>query len=94
MKLFSQVPKPYKLYPPEVRRSSGVALWEPAFEALHVRYVERVPLGTPYAAVVEYVRRVQSHAQLWKHRQLVVDATGLGAPVVEMLRQAGLECQM
>ena len=67
---------------------------EPEFEALHVRYVERMPLGTPYPAVVEYVRRVLSHAELWKQTQLVVDATGLGAPVVEMLRQAGLECQM
>jgi hypothetical protein len=55
------------------------------------RHVERMPLGTPYPAVVD--RLVVIH---WKlvadHEQapIWVDATGLGAPVVDLLREARL----
>ena len=52
-----------------------------------VRHLERLPLGTPYP---EVARRI---AQVWrrvKHRaglppSLFVDATGVGAPVVDLL---------
>ena len=52
-------------------------------------HVERVPLGTPYAEVTERVWRVMDlGAGRWP-ATLVVDETGVGAPVVEGLKKSG-----
>jgi len=74
----------------EVRR----AFLNPRFEALLVRHVERVPLGTPYPGVVARVREMVRHPELAGQCSLAVDGTGVGAPVVEMLRAAQLGCEM
>ena len=63
----------------------------PEDRELRVRMAERLPLGTPYPEVVEVMRHVESLAALQGQRcTLTVDATGLGKPVVEMLRRARL----
>lgn len=59
-----------------------------------VRHVGRAPLGTPYPRVVEGVRRMVAHPQMDGQVVVVVDATGVGAPVVDMLRRAGLGCEV
>lgn len=51
------------------------------------RHVERLALGTLYPAVVERLVEINSQlcgAHFW------VDATGVGQPVVDLLREAGL----
>jgi hypothetical protein len=65
-----------------------------AFERLVVRYIERMPLGTPYPRVVERVRRIVQSQALRGNCVLAVDASGVGAPVVDMLRAAQLGCSM
>jgi hypothetical protein len=67
---------------------------------IHVRFAERVPLGTPYPRVVERVREVVQGlgsaaraSSMWGMAAkctVVVDATGVGAPVVDLMRGAGL----
>jgi hypothetical protein len=59
-----------------------------------VRYVGRVPLGTPYPRVVEWVRRVAAQPEIRGQCRLAVDATGVGTPVVEMRRGARLGCDL
>ncbi|MEO8373034.1 MAG: hypothetical protein ABI806_27865, partial [Candidatus Solibacter sp.] len=56
--------------------------------ALSLRHVERVPLGTPYPEVVVRVARVLRSRQLGEaaRRYLIVDGTGVGPPVVDLLR--------
>ena len=56
-------------------------------EIYHVRRLERTR-GTPYPDVVA---RVKVIVQKLPGAALVVDATGVGAPVVDMFRQAGLK---
>lgn len=55
-----------------------------------LNYLERVPLGTPYGAIVDYtanlVESPKIGGNLLEQLELVVDATGCGRPVVEMLR--------
>lgn len=53
-----------------------------------LNYLERVPLGTTYAAIVDYVTRLADSPELRAEDavELVTDATGCGRPVVEMLR--------
>jgi hypothetical protein len=57
---------------------------------LMVRYLERMPLGTSYLRVVERVGAMLRHPEMAGRSRLAVDATGVGAPVVEMLGSAGL----
>ncbi len=65
-----------------------------AFERLVVRYVERMPLGMPYPRVVERVRRIAQSQELRGNCTLAVDASGVGAPVVDMLERAPLGCSV
>jgi hypothetical protein len=66
----------------------------PVPAGLAVRHVERLALGTTYPAVVARVREIARGEELVGRCALAVDATGLGEPVVEMLRAAGLGCEM
>ena len=66
---------------------------------LVVRMAQRIPLGMAYAEIVEVMRHVTAmnaagRAPWEGATRLVVDATGLGRPVVELLRRARLECEV
>src|SRR5690348_6435373 len=74
----------------EVRRAYQNAV----FHSLRLRYLQRVPLGTPYPRVVELVREIVSLPDLRDDCAIAVDATGVGAPVVDMLRAARLGCDI
>ena len=63
-----------------------------AATALRLRYLERLPLGTPYPEMVERVVQVARSKDLAGRCEMVVDATGVGRPVVDLLRQARPEC--
>ena len=61
------------------------------------RYLRRLPLGTPYPVVVERIaelcRRLDSRLGDGVQRQAIwVDATGVGQPIVDALRAAGVQC--
>src|SRR5213593_579438 len=61
-------------------------------QRFRVPFLERVRLGTPYPRVVDRVREVVRAPELAGRCTLVMDATGVGAPVLDMLRQADLGC--
>ena len=58
---------------------------------LSIRHLERVPLRTPYPDVVSMARRVVRDLPEGR-RELVMDATGVGGPVVDLLKRADLQC--
>jgi hypothetical protein len=60
---------------------------EPVYE---VRHLERMPLRTPYTEVARRVGVLMQTPPLRQKVELVVDATGVGAAVVDILRDAGL----
>lgn len=63
------------------------------FERLVVRYAERMALGMPYPQVVERIREIVRVDDLYYGRSTItVDASGVGAPVVDMLNTARLAC--
>jgi hypothetical protein len=53
--------------------------------------LERVALGTPYTRVVERVGEIVRHPEMARGCRLVVDATGAGTPVVDLMRSG--ECR-
>jgi hypothetical protein len=59
-----------------------------------IRFLERMKLRTPYPQVVERIREVAMNPALTGPRTLVVDATGVGAPVVDLLRAAKIDCEI
>lgn len=76
-----------ELYKLRGRRVSERELPKPGVEVVHL---ERMPLGTPYPETVRRVRALLDTPPLEGNAELVVDATGVGAAVVGMLREAGL----
>jgi hypothetical protein len=54
-----------------------------------VRHLERLPLGTPYPKVAERIARITEgvRARNPGHTIVYVDATGVGQPVVDLLRE-------
>jgi hypothetical protein len=60
--------------------------------AYHLRHLERLPLGMTYPDVVERVGRLVRSPSMLGRCELVVDATGVGAAVVDLLRAADLRC--
>jgi hypothetical protein len=83
-----------------LERTELTGAWDPAIyayqkmAALRLRYLERVPLGTTYPEVVARVREVTRSAELHGRCELVVDATGVGRPLVDLLRAAELDCRV
>lgn len=62
--------------------------WKKIVE-VRIRLLKRIPLGTPYPDVVrKVVEVVESRLMGGGRRYLTVDATGVGRPIVDLLRQA------
>jgi hypothetical protein len=57
--------------------------------AYAVRHLQRFPLGTAYTAIVPAVAAIASSGPL-RGAPLVVDQTGVGRAVVDMLRRSGI----
>ncbi len=68
-----------------------VALRKQQITLHHVRFIERLPLGAPYP---DQVRRIEQVVSRLPPRQrkpvLVADSTGVGRPVLDSMREAGL----
>ena len=62
---------------------------------LRVRHVERIPLGRKYSELAAYVAGLMEREELRRWPcQLVVDATGVGDAVIEMLKGAKPRAQI
>jgi len=55
----------------------------------HVRHLERIR-GVPYPSIIDRTAKIMQSPGLETKASLVVDQTGVGAPVVDLFRQAGL----
>src|SRR5664280_1039029 len=75
---------------------TAVAILEPfhAERVWAVRNLARFPLHTPYTTIVEQVRRLTNAWPLRGDSHLVVDETGVGRPVIDLLRKPGLGCRL
>lgn len=66
-----------------------------ACEDYHLGHIWRPNIGTSYHAIVDYTIRLLQRASMREQTAaLVVDATGVGRPVVEMLRAARLPVRL
>jgi hypothetical protein len=59
-----------------------------------VRAAERVALGMPYPAVVNRVKAIVGQLLVRGSCILVVDGTGVGVPVVDLMREVGMGCRV
>ena len=58
-------------------------------DTFHIRHIERLPLHMAYPRQATHIGRLLD--RLDTDAQLVVDATGVGKPVVDLLRDSGLK---
>ena len=58
----------------------------------HLRIIQRYPLRTPYTDIVKGMIAFVQTPELSGRCTLVIDATGVGAPVVDMFKAANLAC--
>lgn len=61
---------------------------------LSLRNAQRIPLGTPYPDVVLHISNMLHNGRLDGSLTLLIDATGLGIPVVDQLRRSKLNCKL
>jgi terminase large subunit-like protein len=73
---------------------TAIAVVERKGAVLQLRYAERVALGTSYPDVVDRIRYLASHQDVRGRCVIAVDATGVGEPVVDMLRSGQLGCEV
>ncbi len=57
---------------------------------LHLVHMERVPLKTPYPTIVEKIGYIVNRPEFVDQIALIVDRTGVGIPVIQMMYQQGL----
>jgi hypothetical protein len=79
----------------KARNHSAIAIIEPepVWRGVAVRWLETMPLGTPFPEVAARVERIAVRAR--GNCEIAIDATGLGMPVVDMLRELpGLRCEV
>jgi hypothetical protein len=71
----------------------NTALEQPMREELHLRHIERLPLGTSYPVVVQHVKTLLESPALKGQTTLAIDHTGVGRPIFDLLSDA-LPCQV
>lgn len=72
-------------------KHNGYKLVEDAREASYkLLYLERMELGTPYTQIVKHLRTMTLHPEVSGNVTVIADATGVGLPVVQMMRQEGI----
>ena len=80
-----------------LERAELMGNWDPVIFAwekrilLRLRHLERIPLGTPYPDVVQRVKNVTRQVATGGLCDLAVDGTGVGRPVIDLLRRSGRE---
>lgn len=62
----------------------------PGEPVLHIRHLHRFPLATSYPTIAGYVAGLLQREPLIGSTDLVADATGVGRPVVDLLRRYGV----
>lgn len=63
---------------------------DPGGNKYHVRWLDRIR-GEPYTAVAAKAKAIMASPALAGKTALVVDQTGVGRPVVDLLRESGLK---
>lgn len=53
-------------------------------------YLERIPLGTTYPAIVAHVARLMTRPTWAGNITLALDKTGVGAPIADLFKSAGI----
>lgn len=53
-------------------------------------HLERMELGTPYTQIVTRLKRIVDDRELKDNVMVIADATGVGLPVVQYMRAAGI----
>lgn len=62
-----------------------------AVACYYLRHLERLQLRTPYPVVAQHTQLLVARTARYGNAQLVMDRTGVGAPVFDLLQAAGVQ---
>jgi hypothetical protein len=71
-----------------------VTQWTGPVTLYDLRHLERLPLGMPYPKAVQRVADLTREPSIQNRCTVVVDSTGVGAPVVDALRNSNLRAEL
>ncbi len=57
------------------------------FYLYELRWLEEMPLGSSYVEIAERLKNITNNMGIRSRHRLILDATGVGRPVVDMLRR-------
>lgn len=77
--------QPVNVHPETVSQAGMKA--RPAY---NLRHIERFPLNTPYTRIAKGMKKMMTTPEMLEGSCLIVDATGVGKAVVDLLTQEGL----
>ena len=63
---------------------------QPIINEMHLKFLERPKQNTPYPAIIQRTREIMENPKLAHDTFLIVDATGVGLPVLQMMIDEGL----
>jgi hypothetical protein len=67
------------------------AIEKPSYRSVYrLVWLERLPLGMDYPSIVKRISDMMQHRDLHRNTHLLVDATGVGLPIVQMMRNERL----
>lgn len=79
----------------QVETVEGVDLTRRLMEHYEVKYhlvhLQRFELGTQYPAIVDKVKLMLENPDIARNNHLILDATGVGEPVLQMFRGVGID---
>ena len=78
----------------EAPQFTGVLRGEGFTRRYLVRQAERIPLGTPYQVIVNRLKAIVARLNPQGVCVLVVDSTGIGIPIVELMREESVGCRI
>lgn len=70
------------------QNAAGIITQERVKTEYQLLYLERMELGTPYTQIVAHIKHIISDNELSGSITTVADATGVGLPVIQMMREA------
>lgn len=75
----------------ESHNAAGMLIAEKVKVEYQLVYLERMELGTPYTQIVTHIGGILKDEELRGETTVVADATGVGLPVIQMMREHRIE---
>lgn len=72
---------------------TAISILRSNLNRLEIVHLERLPLGISYVDIIKRIKSLMNHPKLRGKSTLIIDSTGIGRPVLDMIRDSNLPCK-